>query len=562
MSALSIQVPFPVFQGRDGQPLKNGYIWIGEPNLNPQTNPVVAYYDAALTIVAPQPLRTLNGYVSRAGTPAQIYVDAVNFSILVQDSTGSMVYNFPKGTGISPDASGIQYTPAGTGAVATTVQAKLRESVSVKDFGAVGDGVTDDTVAIQAALNVTGTVFIQPGTYKISSSLVVKNYTHLIGAGQYNTFLQYTGTGDAIQINNPINSSTASYITLEHFAVNYIGTPAAGKACIADTGSTFLHINHVSTYGGKYGLILDQTEVSFVTKCTFNYSVVANLWITNGADRSVGALPLFTNRITIKDNNFNQATGVTGTYCVVDDGGVCHTYADNNFNGGGTWMRIAAPNVLTISGNEFEVAFDSHPIWFVTTTSVLGTTVFGTGVVILANEFVPSTNQQCVVFTGSAGNFGNVVSIANAWSNNSTFARYLGLANVTQFITEGDASTGTLADSYVWGDYSASSTIVGWSAFTAKTINTRKSNDLVLVSVAIQGTSNATGVTFTLPYPAVLGTQYVPLSVCYDNGVPTTGGYATINGSTVTCFPTSAGGNWTAANNKYVFGSFTYKAAN
>jgi hypothetical protein len=134
MSALSIQVPFPVFQGRDGQPLKNGYIWIGEPNLNPQTNPVVAYYDEALTIVAPQPLRTINGYVSRAGTPAQIYVDAVNFSILVQDSKGSMVYNFPEGTGISPDASGIQYTPAGTGAVATTVQAKLRESVSIADY--------------------------------------------------------------------------------------------------------------------------------------------------------------------------------------------------------------------------------------------------------------------------------------------------------------------------------------------------------------------------------------------------------------------------------------------
>ena len=57
MSALSIQVPFPVFQDRDGQPLENGYVWIGEPNLNPQTNPVVAYYDAALTIPAAQPLR-------------------------------------------------------------------------------------------------------------------------------------------------------------------------------------------------------------------------------------------------------------------------------------------------------------------------------------------------------------------------------------------------------------------------------------------------------------------------------------------------------------------------
>jgi hypothetical protein len=104
MSALSIQPTYPIFQGRDGQPLENGYVWIGEPNLNPQTNPVVVYFDAALTIPAPQPLRTLNGYISRAGTPAQIYVNAVNFSILVQDGNGSMVYNFPEGAGAAPFA--------------------------------------------------------------------------------------------------------------------------------------------------------------------------------------------------------------------------------------------------------------------------------------------------------------------------------------------------------------------------------------------------------------------------------------------------------------------------
>lgn len=262
MSALSIQVPFPVFQDRDGQPLENGYIWLGEANLNPQTNPVVAYYDDALTIVAAQPLRTINGYVSRSGTPAQIYVDGVNFSILVQDSKGSMVYNIQEGTGISPNASGIVYDPAGTGAVATTVQTKLRESVSVKDFGAVGNGVTDDTAAVQAALDVGGQIQFPEGTYVVTSPLSVTQLnTTLVGETKgtvgASTVIKYTGAATASAVITVQNGKHG--FCMDGFDVNANLLADMCIYVIANAGSATHHpvINNVIVRGyNTRGIVL------------------------------------------------------------------------------------------------------------------------------------------------------------------------------------------------------------------------------------------------------------------------------------------------------------------
>jgi len=71
----------------------------------------------------------------------------------------------------------LSFTPTGTGAVARTVQAKLRETVSAKDFGAVGDGVADDTAAIQAAIDAAAAagpvLHVPAGTYRLTSPVEV-----------------------------------------------------------------------------------------------------------------------------------------------------------------------------------------------------------------------------------------------------------------------------------------------------------------------------------------------------------------------------------------------------
>jgi hypothetical protein len=92
MSVLSVNPPYPIFSETDGQPLENGYIWIGTVNLDPQTNPISVYWDLEKTIPASQPIRTLGGYPVYNGTPARLYV-GVDYSIRVMDKNGSLVYS-------------------------------------------------------------------------------------------------------------------------------------------------------------------------------------------------------------------------------------------------------------------------------------------------------------------------------------------------------------------------------------------------------------------------------------------------------------------------------------
>lgn len=76
----------------------------------------------------------------------------------------------------------------------------MYKQINVKEhFGAKGDGVTDDTAAIQAAINSADggaycTVYIPSGLYKISSTINISTAVHIVGAGSNATFIQLNGS--------------------------------------------------------------------------------------------------------------------------------------------------------------------------------------------------------------------------------------------------------------------------------------------------------------------------------------------------------------------------------
>jgi parallel beta-helix repeat protein len=95
----------------------------------------------------------------------------------------------------------VGFLQAGTGAVSRTVQSKERDTVSVKDYGAVGDGVTDDTAAIQAAVNTGGAVIVPVGTYKVSAKISLVSNVQILGAGTAAIFLGTQASGTMFESN-------------------------------------------------------------------------------------------------------------------------------------------------------------------------------------------------------------------------------------------------------------------------------------------------------------------------------------------------------------------------
>jgi hypothetical protein len=97
---------YPVFHDVDGLPLDSGYIYIGAVNQNAEASPVQVYWDQDNTLPAIQPIRTINGYPSRNGSPGAIYVTG-EYSITVRNSRRVLVYSSLRGVNFAEAATAI-----------------------------------------------------------------------------------------------------------------------------------------------------------------------------------------------------------------------------------------------------------------------------------------------------------------------------------------------------------------------------------------------------------------------------------------------------------------------
>lgn len=214
-------------------------------------------------------------------------------------------------------ANNINFVPAGAGASSRTVQAKLRDTISIKDFGAVGDGIADDTTAINLAIASVSslnaaTIFFPAGVYKITGSInITRGQITLKGDGSGATVLRVAADAtNAIKVQNPVAPGTLSNIAITDIQLDVAGgvstTSGSGiylENVISATISNVILGGHCSSIEvkGCFNVLIDNAVVSYgfpsaggrvgiyVTKASAPYgnTVSANIFI-NGVTATGG----------------------------------------------------------------------------------------------------------------------------------------------------------------------------------------------------------------------------------------------------------------------------------
>jgi hypothetical protein len=155
-------------------------------------------------------------------------------------------------------------------AVGTDLYNRIHDTVSVKDFGAVGDGVTNDTAAIQAAINSGKSVYAPPGTYLCNLTITTSG-VRIIGAGRERTIFKNYGNSPVITIDNTSVSIRGTHVEGIYFA---------NRNKVTYTSADGIYINGaVGANECDYHTFIDLTFFEFRYGVLINGRSIWNRWI-------------------------------------------------------------------------------------------------------------------------------------------------------------------------------------------------------------------------------------------------------------------------------------------
>nr|WP_242486977.1 glycoside hydrolase family 55 protein [Peribacillus sp. TH16] len=164
--------------------------------------------------------------------------------------------------------------------------------INIKEFGAIGDSTTDDTKAIQNAINDAESnnlaLYIPSGSYKISTTLLISKRIKIYGDGMGLSKIIYEGRSSAIKIQPPTNGSSNTFYDFRDFGIEpeKEGSGTYGIEIVLRENAYFSNWEMQRVYignFGNYGLRLDN---DIKNTNGFFTATIRRCWITNGINGS------------------------------------------------------------------------------------------------------------------------------------------------------------------------------------------------------------------------------------------------------------------------------------
>lgn len=175
---------------------------------------------------------------------------------------------------------------------------------NVKTYGAAGDGTTDDTVAIQAAVTAAGaagggTAFLPPGTYMIGADAIAfaTDGVTLAGSGGYESIIKMADGAAAVTVHNQIIDLNASRVTIRDLCLDGNGVnQTAGRKnsgiALRSGGNEFLFENLVirdmldDSLSGGYGIVIWNGGGNYgrIANCHFEDIGQSDIGLFEGTD--------------------------------------------------------------------------------------------------------------------------------------------------------------------------------------------------------------------------------------------------------------------------------------
>jgi hypothetical protein len=366
------------------------------------------FFDGAYQ--ADNQIASLDGLTLTFNSPIPVGVQLVTVKIGTTVAVGIPPAGSVTDSTVAPnaniDSSKLSFLQAGAGAKRRTVQSKLRESISVADFGAKGDGTTDDTAAVAAAVNSLptggGSVYFPPGQYLLTSFPDMTNSigVRIYGAGGMSagagrpTEIMINATGSSPFINAP--GSTAFVAEDIQFIVKnggFTGFIIAYGSSPAN--AAFGKVRRCSLFGGtsaRYtakGVNLDKTIEAEIDSCQFGTLLFAIAGSSSGS---------FSNVVRIANCQFVDTSQVP-----IQGGGQAWRVVNNTFEGynNGTPGQVLAGAVVNFAVNPFNgLEFSGNWLGDVLTNGGTWLSLSGGGIDIHGgNFFGGSSGSDALAFT-------------------------------------------------------------------------------------------------------------------------------------------------------------------